>query len=198
MSKNMDQVARDFEALDEYDWSPTDVDAGRLMEEAHAAGAALATTMGRSRAGVPEHARRVWDRSMRSVCHEMDRSGFTRMVLEEAPELLAETRLDSEEFVDIETELVLEHFPESQLTREDVEEIAEKAERHREEFLEMLREREDLSALEFFDVEQSRGAKEAGAYLGAVNLTGATIPEPFVSKGIAVASVTTGFIAQGF
>ncbi|WP_436927915.1 hypothetical protein [Halosimplex amylolyticum] len=178
------------------------LDSGSLLENTHIAGASLAVMEDRSQVGIPTHARGAWIRSMREAYHRADQSGFSQQVIDLAPEFLdSDMSFENEEFVDIETEVITEYFPQSQLTRDDIVEVVEKAEDHRGNFLDQLQQdargtQRPFSALSVFDSHQSPGVKEFGAYLGAVNLACVFVPEPVISKGVAVASVLAGGIAQ--
>lgn len=140
--------------------------------------------------------RGAWQFSLGWVHEEMDRTGFTKVIGELSLSYLAEFDLRSGEMLEAELAAV-QRFPNARFTREDIHAVASLAEKHRQFFLVRVSQ-EGICASTIFHGHESPGAKEAGAFLGAVNLAGALAPEPFVSKGIAVASVITGFIAQWF
>lgn len=139
--------------------------------------------------------RESWRFSLEWVHDEMDRTGLSRVI---ARILLVHADVDFRDAGLRRAEWGLaQRYPKAMMTEEDIKSVCVTAEKYKKSFVAHVR-GNGISAGDIFRGHKSPAVKEAGAYLGAVNIAGALAPEPFVSKGIAVASVVTGFIAQWF
>lgn len=102
------------------------------------------------------------------------------------------------ELVEQETELFLVHFPQSRIWMNDIAEVCERAEKYKGRLIDQLKAEPKLSARAIFDSYESPGYREAGAYLGAVDMFCMVMPEPAISKAVGGASIAAGFISQMF
>jgi hypothetical protein len=139
--------------------------------------------------------RESWQFSVGWAYDEMDRTGLSRVIarilLVHADFDFRDARLRRAEW------RLAQQYPNALMTEEDIKSVCATAEKYKKSFVGYAG-ANGINAGGIFRGHQSPGVKEAGAYIGMVDLAAALAPEPFVSKGIAVASVITGFIAQWF
>lgn len=156
------------------------------------------------RDGLRSHFKAQAEFAIYTTLSEADRSGVTTETLRVFYDYLSEFRFsESKEFLDKEV-FLLNGFGLG--TKEiDVVKILRAADKHKYELPSRLvammttkmsdPDTEVAPMASAFDsATRTKGTQAAGGYLGAVNLAGAVAPEPFISKGIAVASVVTGFL----
>ena len=143
--------------------------------------------------------KKSWPITIMSVFDEMDRSGLSAEIARVAPENFNDFKFaESGELIEQEMSCAVN----SGLSTEDIYKVFKLADEHKDVvFARMKTDGKNFKAREIarhLIENDPPGAQAAGGILAGVNLACALVPEPIISKGIAVASVVAGFIGALF